>query len=242
MQDVEPPKTALRCFTADGELTTNRSDCDAQQSTILKPEVIDEDIAKERIRKKLLGEDIANKQRAELIETMQDARARLRTLSEGAGHSEEVSLYLSDSIAWLDRSITYFSEGPKNIDEIKQMVAPVKQLLTQAKALIQKEKALPTERVDIMPIVAKTERLLLKFRESFVALAQGGVQLDQNALSAYIDAAGKFEEIRTACAVNSKECSRLNGVLEILKSAQGPLQEAFGTNPEIYEKVQAKFN
>jgi hypothetical protein len=111
----------------------------------------------------------------------------------------------------------------------------------QAKFLIQKEKALPKKPVHIAPVVLKTENLLLKFRESFIALAQGGVELDQSALTAYVDASGAFVEIRKACETSETECVRLNAVLEKLKEVQEFIQEAFGENPEIFEAVKAKF-
>ncbi|MDA0376012.1 MAG: DUF4215 domain-containing protein [bacterium] len=238
---TEAPESELLCYDTAGVLTDDRQLCDADQGQFLNTESVDDETAQVALLKKFKGDNVAESHRADLIQTMQGARKRLNALLESDNHKDDVTKYLGESIAWLDRGITYFSEGPKSSEEVQQMVLPVKQLLVQAKALIQQEKALPTERVEIDPIVIKTERLLLKFRESFVALARGGVELDQDALTAYVDAAGQFVEIRSACAANAMECGRLHSVLELLKTVQGPIQEAFGENPEIYEAVQAKF-
>ena len=239
---AEEQRKDLLCFDSTGELTDDREQCAEDQSQFLRPEELDDEEARERIRKKLLGEDIAEKHRAELLATMQDSRLRLQNLLSNNGHRDEVVRYLNQSIEWLDRGITYFSGGPKNIQEIQQMVAPVKQLLSQATSLIQEDKDLSPERVEIDPIVMRTEILLRKFRESFIALAQGGVELDQEALSSYVDAAGLYVEIRNACVEDQTQCGRLNNVLEKLKEVQEFLQQAFGENPEIYEAVQAKFD
>ena len=239
--EAKERKSELLCYNASGELTDDRSLCDTNQSQFVRGGDVDDTTAKEILRKKFQGDDAAEKHRANLLTTMQNSRVRLGGLLESNGHRDEVTAYLKQSIEWLDRGITYFSEGPKDTQEIQQMVGPVKQLLTQAKILIQEEKELPSEPVQIDPIVLKVERLLLKFRASFVALAQGGVELDQDALTAYVDAAGQFVEIRGACAADSTACGRLNRVLEILKTVQGPIQDALGENPEIYEAVQAQF-
>ena len=234
-------RSDLLCYDKTGELTDDREKCDKDQSQFLHSEKLDDTVAKDFLRKKFQGDNVAEKHRAHLIATMQDARVRLQDLLASNNHRDDVTVYFNESINWLDRGITYFSEGPKSNQEIQQMVAPVKQLLSQAKVLVQQEKKLPSEPVDINPIIAKTERLLLKFRESFVALANGGVELDQDALTAYVDAAGQFVEIRSACAEDEMQCGQLNNVLEKLKEVQGPILEAFGKYPEIYEAVQAKF-
>jgi len=241
-ETAEAPESELLCYDTAGVLTDDRQLCDTDQGQFLTTESVDDETAQVALLKKFKGDNVAESHRADLISTMQSARVRLNTLLASDNHEDDVTKYLGESIAWLDRGITYFSEGPKSSEEVQQMVLPVKQLLVQAKDLIQQEKALPAERVEIAPIVVKTERLLLKFRESFVALARGGVELDQDALTAYVDAAGQFVEIRSACAANAMECGRLNSVLELLKTVQGPIQKAFGENPEIYEAVQAKFD
>lgn len=241
-ETAEAPESELLCYDTAGVLTDDRQLCDTKQSQFFTTESVDDETAQVALLKKFKGDNVAESHRADLISTMQSARVRLNTLLASDNHEDDVTKYLGESIAWFDRGITYFSEGPKSSEEVQQMVLPVKQLLVQAKNLIQQEKALPAEPVEIAPIVVKTERLLLKFRESFVALARGGVELDQDALTAYVDAAGQFVEIRSACAANAMECGRLNSVLELLKTVQGPIQEAFGENPEIYEAVQAKFD
>lgn len=246
----KPEAARLRCYSAAGELTEDRSKCDPDQQRHLRPEQkpiatqeIDEEVVREELRKKLLGDDIAEKHRKELLDTMQNARERMLALKDTNNFRQEVLDYFDQSIAWLDRGITYFSEQSRSLHEVQQMVAPVRQLLSQATGLVQQEKRInAAEQVTIDPILEKTERLLLKFREAFIALSQGGVSLDPIALAKYGEAAEIFVESREACINDHMACKRLNDILAALQVAQGPLEKALSENPEIYQKVQEKFS
>lgn len=240
--DAEP-ESDLRCFDSDGNLTADRDKCDIEKEKLLHPDVeIPEEEAREKLRTKLLGDDIAEKRRAELLETMSNARERLMGLSETGNHTPQIDEYLSDSVAWLERGIEYFSQGPRSIQEIQSMVAPVKQLLAQTTSLLQQEKKLPnTVKVDINPIIIKTERLILKFRESIIALATAGVTSDPETIEHYSRAAEQFVAIREDCAQDELQCGRLREVLDILKLIQEPVMNDLGENPEVLQAVEAKF-
>lgn len=241
--DAEP-ESDLRCFDSDGNLTADRDKCDIEKEKLLQPDVqISEDEAREKLRTKLLGDNIAEKRRAELLETMSNARERLIGLSEAGNHTPQIDGYLNDSVAWLERGIEYFSQGPRSIQEIQSMVAPVKQLLAQTTGLLQQEKKLPdTARVDINPIITKTERLILKFRESIIALANAGVVSDPETIEHYSRAAEQFVAIREDCAQDELQCGRLREVLDILKLIQEPVMNDLGENPEVLQAVEAKFS
>jgi DNA repair ATPase RecN len=154
--------------------------------------------------------------RSELLITLQTAKEKLQVLQNINHHSQEVRNYFDDSIAWLDRGVSYFSEMPRNIEEIEQMVSPVRQLLSQAAKLVEKEKKLPDDLPAIDPILKKTERILEKFRESFIALAQGGIELDQEALASYVKAFGMYQNVKEVCMKDRTQCTQLNIILEHL--------------------------
>ena len=243
-EEAEQPESLLVCFNEAGELVSNRELCapNQEQFIISASDLKDEDIRNE-LRRKFLGENAAQLRQQELLESMQKARNRLQELLDKGEHRPEVATYFTEGINWIDRGIEYFSAAPRSLEEVQQMVSPVKQLVAQAQGLIQQEQNLPTEvsSRDITPILKKTERLLLKFRESFVALAQGGVELNQDALAKYVEAAELFNEVANTCVESGERCEDINQVLELLKVAQGPLQEDLGENPEILQAVQEKF-
>ncbi|MBT5237487.1 MAG: hypothetical protein HOG89_04450 [Candidatus Peribacter sp.] len=153
----------------------------------------------------------------------------------------EVQQYFEASITWLDRGMTYFSTGDRTLEEIQQMAEPVRELVEQASALVQQKLNLPSTRPDINPIVDKTDRLVRKFRESFIVLAQAKVALDRDALEKYVEAANLFANVKTLCLEDSNQCTRINDVLDILKVVQDPLQEQLEDNPEVFKKIQEMF-
>ena len=233
----------LRCLDADGNSTTDRSKCDyKKEQEIQKPVVknIPEEEVKVKIRENVLGSDIAQKRSDALLTTLRDLRARTATIANEE-FNDEVEQYLQDVLDWLDRGIEYFSSEQRSLEDIERMTAPVRQLAEQTSVLIKQQKNLPLERPDINPILTKTETLLAKFRESFVALAQGQVALPQESLQAYVEAVNLYDTIKVLCTEDADECSRINEVLEKLKLVQAPLQKALDANPEIYKAVQAKF-
>ncbi len=251
--EVSPQDSGLRCFDSAGTLTENRALCDAHQKQFLQPaqqgtSTVESDAktVHEEIRKKLLGDNIAEQRKTELLQTLQQAKDRIALLLKTGTHTPAVTTYLNDSVTWLDRGIAYFTQQPANIDEAKQMVAPMQKLLSQVTTVIQQELQtngqLPSKAVVIDPILLKTESLLAKFRASFVALAQGGVQLETVSLGKYAEAEQVFSEIRDVCISNRMQCNRLNEVLGLLKEAQGTLQDALNKNPEILKKVQEQLN
>ena len=241
-KDPEETDDGLRCFDSAGNIVGKRSECDHKQENImLRKKEVSDVVAQEDIRKKLLGDNNTQEKSARLIESLTSARARLQKISHSGKYNEDVQKYFEQSIAWLDRGITYFSTEERSIEEIQQMAGPVRQLIEQATALIRQQNNLPSVTPDINPIIAKTEGLLLKFRESFIALAQGKVQLDRSALEKYSEAANLFANVKTLCLEDSDQCSHINDVLEILKFVQGPLVKLLEENPEIYKRVQEKF-
>ena len=106
---------------------------------------------------------------------------------------------------------------------------------------MQQKLNLPSTRPDINPIVDKTDRLVRKFRESFIVLAQAKVALDRDALEKYVEAANLFANVKTLCLEDSNQCTRINDVLDILKVVQDPLQEQLEDNPEVFKKIQEMF-
>lgn len=242
--ETEEPESALVCFDAAGNLVSDRQECAPDQEKFVGVETtVSDDDARKELRKQLLGDNAAEVRSMTLIATMEHAKERLQKLLETYDHREEVRTYLQDGIAWLDRGIAYFAAEQRSLDEVQQMVPPVKQLLAQAADIVQAESGLPdvVTAGDVTPILQKVERLLLKFRESFIALAQGGIELNKDALEKYVEAAEEFNAIANTCSVTGERCSEVHNVLELLKVAQGPLQDSLGKNPEIYQKVQEKF-
>lgn len=243
-QEEEPEEdSGLRCFDSAGNLVSKRSECDHKQERIMlqRQEVVSEVAVKEDLRKKLLGDNIAEQKRANLLETLRKARTQLEKISKINGLDDEARQYFADAIQWIDRGITYFSTGDRSIEEIQQMADPVRQLVGQATALVMQQRNLPSVKPDINPIITKTELLLQKFRESFIALAQNNVQLDSTALEKYTEAANLFANVKMLCLEDNDQCSHISDVLEILKTVQGPLLKQLEENPEIYKRIQAKF-
>ncbi len=240
----EEKKSAdLYCFDSAGNLVKDRSKCYSDQKKLIRSDEarVEEVEARNEIRKIFLGEDIAERRRAELLSSIELARTRIRALIEGGRYAGTVTEYLKQSIDWLDRGFTYFSEQPRSLDEIQQMVTPLQKLLSQISDLIFRSENLPAERKEITPILAKTERILLKFREAFIALVQGGVELDPYAFELFMKANSLFAEVGSTCVVDQLSCNRLGDVLEILKLVQEPLQADLILHPAILQKLEEKF-
>lgn len=258
--EEESEDSDLGCFDADGNWSADRDDCDKDQvqhmqgqAIIVEEEVIEvapppvvefqfvpEEEVRQRIEQKILGDRMAEQKRQRLLNAMDQARLRLETLHGIGAHDEESELYITDSLKWLDQGIHYFSQ-PRKLDEVEQMIGPVREVIEQVKEMVIQKQYPQANLPEIAPILDKTERLLSKFRESFVALVQGGVQLDQGALQAYVDAANMFEDAKTACLTNNTECYRIGDVLEILKQAKEPVQVQLEANPEIYDSLKSRF-
>jgi cysteine-rich repeat protein len=232
----------LHCFDSAGNIVNDRSRCDRGQEQYLfnRQNVSDEEVRKE-LSHKLLGDNATEEKRMHLLKSLGNARTRMDKIYASGNFDGEVQQYFEASIEWLDRGVTYFSTGDRNLEEIQQMAEPVRQLVEQASSLVQQKHNLPSTRPDISPIVVKTERLVMKFRESFIALAQAKVELDRDALEQYIEAANLFANVKTLCLEDSGQCTRINDVLDILKNVQGPLQKQLENNPEVYKRVQEKF-
>jgi|GEM_PF-1268341 len=234
----------LRCIDADGKSTTDRTKCDYQkEQEVQKPVVIDipEPEIKKQIRENILGSDIVQRRSDALLVTLRDLRTRTANIANGEEFNDEVETYLQDVLDWLDRGIEYFSSQLRSLEDITKMTQPVRQLAEQTSVLIKQQKNLPMERPDINPILTKTDTLLAKFRESFIALAQGQVALPAESLQVYVDAVNLYDTIKPLCLEDADQCNRINEVLEKLKLVQTPLQEALEANPEIYKAVQEKF-
>ena len=232
----------LHCFDSAGNIVNDRSRCDRGQEQYLfhRQDISDEEVRTE-LSRKLLGDNTTEEKRMHLLASLESARSRIDKMSASGNYDGEVQQYFEASIAWLDRGIMYFSTGDRTLEEIQQMAEPVRQLVEQASALVQQKLNLPSTRPDINPIVDKTERLVRKFRESFIALAQAKVALDRDALEKYVEAANLFANVKTLCLEDSEQCTRINDVLNILKKVQGPLQEQLEDNPEVFKKIQEMF-
>lgn len=244
----------LGCFNAQGEWTRSRELCDFTQNKRPEIRVIEVEVGRtqtiapvpmqtapenkvqEEIRKQLLGNDIAERQRQDLLGVLENAKQRISTLSNQE-FAPEVNAYLKSAVEWLDQGTQYFGSGPRTAEEVRMMNEPIRALMSQINDLVSSQKQLPKVMPQINPILEKTETLLNKFRSAFVALAQSGIGLDQNALQAYVEASERFAGIKDGCAQNKRDCDAINEVLEKLKTARPWLEDQLKAHPEVAEKA-----
>jgi len=228
------------------------ADAEARPQTpaIVKLTPGQEELVEQKLRERFLQEERRGEKRVELLDLIEKVHARMEIIRDSRAFPDETADMIAKAVTWLEDGHEYFSTTDGSEEAVASMALSIKKLLEIVEKAAEEEGATAPSgqprapAPDIDSIIARTERLLGKFRDAYGIILRENATVPQEVYAAYDQASVILSDVKKTCESDQNTCMDLDAVLDAIVLLKQPLEagiEEIG-RPEIREEIEKIFS